>query len=249
MALAGKTALVTGGTRGIGRATALALAHAGADVAVNYFRSREDARTVVAEVEALGRRAVAARANVGNAEQLDKMVAEVRDAFGGHVDIVVSNAALGVPSSALAIDQKAWDIALGTNAWAFAELVKRVAPLMREGGRIFTLSSFGATRAIDAYAAIGASKAALESLTRSVAYELAPRGITANIIRAGFVDTDALRQFPNRGEMEEANRARTPMGRIGRAEDVADAIALLCEDGARWITGQTIVVDGGWSLT
>ncbi len=248
MSLAGKTALVTGGTRGIGRATALALARAGADVAVNYFRSREDARTVVAEIEALGRRGLAVRANVGNAEQLDKMVAEVHSAFG-HVDILVSNAALGVPSTVLAMEQKAWDIALGTNAWAFAELVKRVAPIMRDGGRIFTLSSFGAERAIDAYAAIGASKAALESLTRSVAYELAPRGITANIIRAGFIDTDALRQFPNRAEMEEDNRRRTPMGRIGRPEDVADAIALLARDGARWITGQTIVIDGGWSLT
>ena len=152
--LAGRVALITGGTRGIGRATALALAERGADVAINFFRNRDAARAIAEDISALGRRCVLLRANVGNPEQLDKMRDEFAAQFDG-LDILVSNAALGVPSSAVDMDAKAWELALTTNAGAFVELIRRFAPLLRDEGRVITLSSHGADRVIAGYAAIG----------------------------------------------------------------------------------------------
>ena len=245
--LAGKVALVTGGSRGIGRATARKLAAAGCDVAVNYFNSHDEAEAVCAEVRALGRRACAIQANVGSPDS----VGELFDELGKHwdrLDILVSNAASGVLKPVLEMTLKHWRWCLETNALALALLAQRAVPLMPAGGRIVAISSLGANRAIPGYGFIGASKAALESLVRTLAQELGPRGIRVNAVSAGVVDTDALRFFPNRESLLSSFAERAPAGTVLTAEDVAGAVYLLCLPEAAMVTGHTLVVDGGFCI-
>ena len=246
--LAGKVALVTGASRGIGRATALKLAAAGCDVAVNYFNSHDEAEAVCATVRAAGRRACAIQANVGNPESVVELFAEL----GRHwdrLDILVSNAASGVLKPALEMSLKHWRWCLETNALALNLLAQRALPLMREGGRIIAMSSLGAQRAMPGYGFIGASKAALEALARALAQELGPRGIRVNVVSAGVVDTDALQHFPNREELLQNFAARTPAGPVLTPDDVAGAVYLLCLPEAAMINGHTLVVDGGFAIS
>ena len=245
--LKGKVALVTGGTKGIGRAVALRLARAGCDVAVNYFRSRDAADKTVAELQELGSNAIAIRSNVGKHELLHKVFEQIREKYG-KLDILISNAALGLYTSALKIDDKAWDLSMHTNAQAFLLCVQHCIDMMPDGAKIVSLSSLGSHRYITGYAAIGASKAAIENLTKYLAYELAPRQINVNCVSGGFIDTDALKSFPSYDEMKKEVIRRTPFGRIGNADEVAGVVFFLCTEDAKWITGQTIVVDGGYSL-
>lgn len=245
--LKGKVALVTGGTKGIGRAIALQLAERGADVAVNYFRSRDAANKMVDELQALGSDAIAIRANVGKHELLHRIFDEIREKYG-RLDILISNAALGLYTDALSIDDKAWDLSMHTNAQAFLLCVQHCIEMMPEGSKIVTLSSLGSHRYIDGYAAIGVSKAAIENLTKYLAYELADRHVNVNCVSGGFIDTDALKSFPSYEKMLEEVVRRTPFGRVGTADDVAGVVSFLCSDAARWITGQTIIVDGGYTL-
>ncbi len=245
--LAGKVALVTGASRGIGRATALKLAAAGCDVAVNYFNSHDEAEAVCATVRAAGRRACAIQANVGNPESVVELFAEL----GRHwdrLDILVSNAASGVLKPALEMSLKHWRWCLETNALALALLAQRAVPLMPAGGRIVAMSSLGADRAIPGYGFVGASKAALESLVRTLAQELGPRGIRVNAVSAGVVDTDALRAFPARETLLAAFAERAAAAKALSVEDVAGAVYLLCLPEAAMITGHTLVVDGGFSI-
>lgn len=246
--LAGKVAVVTGGTKGIGRATARKLAARGANVVVNYFRSRSAADETVAELTQLGVKALAVRGNIGNKDFHDKLFDQVQSTFG-HVDILVSNAALGIFANIMEIDQRAWDLSLHTNAEAMLFCAQKAVPMMPPGGKIVALSSLGASRYIPGYAAIGISKAAIETLTRYLAYELAPKSINVNAVSGGFVDTDALKSFPNYEDMVREVVRRTPFGRVGNPEEVADVVVFLCTDAARWITGQIVVVDGGYTLT
>ena len=246
--LTGKIALVTGASRGIGRAIALRLAQEGADVVVNYLRKGSAAREVVAAIEALGRRAVAVKANVSEADDLQRLMDEVT-AFGG-LDIVIANAASGVMLPVLSITAKHWHHTLNTNALAFVLLAQQAAPLLaaRGGGVILTLSSPGARAVHTGYGLVGASKAALEALVRNLAVELAPQGIVVNAICPGLVDTDAAQFLPEAGEfLAEVGRA-TPAGRLATPDDVADVVSWLCSPGARMIRGQTIIVDGGYEL-
>jgi enoyl-[acyl-carrier protein] reductase III len=246
--LAGKIALVTGGSRGIGRATALKLASAGCDVAIAYFNSHDEAETVCQSVRSLGRRAKAIQANVSEPESL----AEAFDAFRqdfDRVDIVVSNAATGVLKPALELSLKHWRRCMETNALALNFLAQRAAPLMKNGGRLIGISSLGAWRAIPQYAFIGASKAALEALARSLAQELGPRGIRVNIVSAGVVDTDALKHFPNREQLLAEYGRRSPAGPTLTTEDVAGAVYLLCLPEAAMINGHTLVIDGGYCIS
>src|ERR1700730_7209850 len=199
-ALAGKIAMVTGASRGIGRAIANKLAAAGCDVAVNYYNSHDEAEAVCAAIRAVGRHACAIQGNVGNPESVEELFAEFRQ----HFDILVSNAATGVLKPVLEMSLKHWRWCLETNALALALLAQRAVPLMPAGGRIVALSSLGADRAMPGYGFVGASKAALESLVRTLAQELGPRGIRVNAVSAGVVDTDALRFFPNREAMLSA---------------------------------------------
>ncbi len=247
-ALAGKTALVTGAARGIGRAIATKLAAAGCDVAVNYYNSAEAAEALCAQIRAGGRRACAIQGSVGIPDSVDEMFAEFRRHFD-RLDIVVSNAASGVLKPTVEMTLKHWRWCLETNALALNLLVQRALPLMPEGGRVVAMSSLGAQRAMPGYGFVGASKAALEALARALAQELGPRGIRVNVVSAGVVDTDALSYFPNRDALLADFARRTPAGPVLTPQDVADAVYLLCLPEAAMINGHTLVVDGGFAIS
>jgi enoyl-[acyl-carrier protein] reductase III len=248
LTLAGKTALVTGAARGIGCAIARKLAHAGCDVIVNYYNSHVEAEALCAEFRDLGRRALAIKASVGIPDSVDELFAEANKHFA-RLDIVVSNAASGVLKPALDMTLKHWRWCMETNAFALNLLAQRAVPMMAAGGRIVAMSSLGSVRAMPNYAFIGASKAALESLVRSLAQELGPRGIRVNAVSAGAVETDALAYFPNRDELIASFKARTPAGRVLTPQDVADAVYLLCLPEAAMINGHTLFVDGGFAIS
>ncbi len=247
-ALAGKVALVSGGARGIGRAIATKLAHAGCDVAVNYYNSADEAEGLCATLRAEGRKAVAIQGSVGIPDSVDEIFTEFRKHFD-HLDILVSNAASGVLKPTVEMTLKHWRWCMETNALALNLLTQRALPLMPSGGRVIALSSLGAQRAMPGYGFIGASKAALEALARALAQELGPRGIRVNVVSAGVVDTDALAYFPNREELLANFSARTPAGPVLSTADVADAVYLLCLPEAAMINGHTLVVDGGFSIS
>jgi enoyl-[acyl-carrier protein] reductase III len=247
-ALAGKVALVTGAARGIGRAIAIKLATEGCDVAVNYYNSADDADALVVQLRALGRRAVAIQGSVGIPDSVDEIFVE----FGKHfdrLDIVVSNAASGVLKPTIEMGLKHWRWCMETNALALNLLAQRALPLMPAGGRIIAMSSLGSERAMPGYGFVGASKAALEALARSLAQELGPRGIRVNVVSAGVVDTDALAYFPNRDELLADFARRTPAGPVLTPQDVAGAAYLLCLPEAAMINGHTLVVDGGFAIS
>jgi enoyl-[acyl-carrier protein] reductase III len=245
-----KIALVTGSGRGIGRAIALHFAQQGADVAVNFFRNRAPAEQTARKIEAMGRRALLVKADVGDLEDLGRMFDEVEAKLGG-LDILIHNAASGYNRPVMEQKPKGWDWTMNINARALLFAAQRAVPLMEGGGRtghIVAVSSLGAVRAIPNYAAVGASKAALESLVRHLAVELAPKNVRVNAVSAGVVDTDALKHFPNREEILAEGVRRTPAGRLLQPGDVADAVLFLVSPLSSMMVGQTMVVDGGYSI-
>jgi enoyl-[acyl-carrier protein] reductase III len=247
--LLGKVVLVTGGARGIGRACALKLAAAGCDVAINYYNSHEPAEALAGEIRGLGRRATTLQGSVASPDSVDEVFDGLRKSFD-RVDIVVSNAASGVLRPAMEMTLKHWRWCMETNAFALNLLAQRAVPMMpAEGGRIVAMSSLGAARAIPHYGFVGASKAALEALVRTLAQELGPKGITVNTVSAGVVDTDALGYFPNREQLLAEYAERAPAGPVLTPDDVAAAVYLLCLPEARMITGHTLFVDGGFSIS
>ncbi|MEZ0397032.1 MAG: enoyl-[acyl-carrier-protein] reductase FabL [Anaerolineales bacterium] len=246
-----KIVLVTGSGRGVGRAIALHLARLGADVIVNFFRNRQPAEETVAAIEALGRRALLVKANVGELDELDHLFDAIETHFGG-LDILVHNAASGYNRPALEQKPKGWDWTLNINARALLFAAQRAAPLMekRGGGYIVSISSPGANRVLPDYVVVGASKAALEALTRYLAVELAPKNIVVNAVAPGLIETEALQHFEALKEDGLIPRAiaATPAGRLVTPEDVAGVVAFLCSPAAVMIRGQVIVVDGGYTL-
>jgi enoyl-[acyl-carrier protein] reductase III len=246
--LQGKVALVTGGSRGIGRAIALKFAQNGINLVVNYVRHRKDAESTAKAIEDYGVKCMVVKANVANDDNVEAMFEDIRKEYDS-LDIMVSNAASGVLKPALELSSRHWNWAMDINARALLSLVRTGAPLMPKGGRILAVSSLGAVRAIENYTAVGASKAALESLVRHLAVELGPKGINVNTISAGAVDTEALKKFPNREQILSTALSKTPMGRLTTPDDVGDVALYLCSDLATMIQGQTIVVDGGYSIT
>lgn len=246
--LKGQVALITGGARGIGRATALKLARCGADIAVVYFNSSDEADKVVKEIKSLGRRAIAIQANVADHASVKAMFEAFKKEFK-QLNILVSNAASGVLKPALKMSTKHWRWCMETNALALNHLVTEARPLMPKGSSVIALSSLGAQRAIPNYAFIGASKAALEALVRSLSIELAEHGIRINTISAGVVDTDALKYFPNREHLLGEYESRSLAGRAMKPEDVADGVYLLCLPEAGLIMGQTVFLDAGYAVT
>lgn len=245
--LTGRVALITGGSRGIGRAIAIRLAEHGMDIIVNYVRHRQDAQDTATAVEALGRRCLIIKANVAKQEDVAAMFAVISTQFGS-LDVLVSNAASGVLKPALELTERHWNWAMDINARALLTLVQQGLPLMGGGARIIAVSSLGSVRAIENYTTVGASKAALESLVRHLAVELGPRGIRINTVSAGAVDTDALKKFPNRDEILGHALQRTPLGRLTTPEDVADVALFLCSNLADMVQGQVITVDGGYAI-
>jgi enoyl-[acyl-carrier protein] reductase III len=248
--LEGRIALITGASRGIGRAIALELSARGADIVVNYLRKHSAAREVVDRIRAMGRRAIAVQANVGDTEQIRAMFDQVRSSFG-RCDILVGNVASGVIRPITQVEDKHWDWTMDINARSILRCAQQAIPLMEPHGwgRIIGLTSFGSTRVFSEYGVIGVSKAAIEAIIRYLAVELAPKGIVVNAVSPGIVDTDALKFFSiDVGETLKAAASRTPARRITTPEDVARVVAFLCSDDAAMIVGQTIVVDGGWSI-
>jgi len=239
--------LVTGGGRGIGRAIALRFAEARAHVFVNFFVNREAAEKTAHDVERRGGTVQLLQADLKEPDEIRKLMTEVQRR-AGRLDVLVSNAASGVLRSGLELSPKQWDWVMATNARALLVLAQEAASLMNAGGRIIALSSLGSQRVIPGYAAIGVSKAALEALTRYLAAELAPRGITVNTVSAGAVGTDVWQAMPDGGAALAAIRARTPGGALVTPEEVADVVFFLASPAAQAIQGQVLTVDGGYSL-
>jgi len=247
-----KIALITGSGRGIGRAIGLHFAHLGADVVVNFFRNRAPALTAVEEIRGMGRRAWLVRANVGDIDDLNRMFHEVECQAGG-LDFLICNAASGYNRPAMAQRPKGWDWTMNINARSALFAAQYAAPLMekRGGGAIVNISSPGSTRVLPDYIVVGASKAALEAVTRYLAVELASRNIVVNAVSPGVVLTDALKYFDSvRKDENILGRVvdHTPAGRLVQPEDVASVVAFLCSPAASMIRGQTILVDGGYTL-
>ena len=242
MSAAGRTAFVSGGSRGIGKAIALRLARDGISrVGIGYFRSDAAAEETADELRALGAEPVLVRGNI-TSSRVEEQVAEL-----GRLDVLVHNAATGVIRPALETEDKHWDWTHAANARALLSLTRVVAPSMEAGSSIVAISSLGSGRVLENYSLVGTSKAALEALVRYLAVELAPRGIRVNAVSAGVVSTGALEHFPNREAMLESG-GRNPAGRLVTPDDVAGVVAFLCSPDAEMIRGQTVVIDGGWSL-
>lgn len=244
----GKKALVTGGSRGIGRAVSLELARHGCDVAINFMRNTEAAEHTANEVRALGVSCILLRKNLFRTENVVAVFKEY-EAQWGPLHYFVSNAALGVLRPVTGFPEKGWDLAMDVNAKAYLFGASEAARLMNgHKGKIVAISSIGSQFVLPGYAAIGASKAAIETLTRYLAYELAPQNIYVNAVAGGPVATDALKSFPNYEQVVEFTRQRSPFKRMGTPEEIAKAVLWLLSDDSDWVTGQTLIVDGGLSL-
>ena len=247
--LQNKVALITGASRGIGRAIAIRLASMGAHIVVNYVRNEEAAAEVVKTLSQHGVRAFPFRANVGDPQALEELVQATLQEFGS-IDVLVHNAALGAfkPVHKLKLNQ--WELSMDVNTTALFLLAQKVVPSMERkgGGHILAISSLGAHRFIPNYGAIGISKAAIEILVKYLAVELAPKKIRVNCVSGGLVETDAVKSFPRYEELKKEIIEKTPAGRIGQPEDLADIVGFLVSGDSNWIYGQTIVADGGLSL-
>jgi enoyl-[acyl-carrier protein] reductase III len=239
----GRSVFVSGGSRGIGREIALRFADEGAvKVAIGYLRNDRAAEETASDLQARGAEPVLVRGNVSSS----RVAQEVADL--GPLDVLVHNAATGVIRPALETEDKHWDWTLNANARALLSLTRAAAPAMPEGSAIVAVSSLGAQRVLENYVLVGTSKAALEAVVRYLGVELAPRGIRVNAVSGGLVETGALEHFPNREEMLRAGRERTPAGRMVEPSDIADAVLFLASPAAAMVVGQTLVVDGGYSL-
>jgi enoyl-[acyl-carrier protein] reductase III len=243
------SALVTGGSRGIGRACALALAQRGADVAITYVENSDAAEATAEEIRGMGRRALVLQGDAASADAnvalADRAIEEL-----GPLRYLVCNAANGTFATVDDLTAEDWDYTMAAHARALLLLAQRASLSMREngGGAIVAVSSLGARRVYDAYAAFGTAKAAIETLVRYLAVELGPHGIRTNCVAGGVVLTDLFRAIPEWESIAAASAERSPLRSVLDPEDVAEAVTFLLSDAARRITGQTLVVDAGFTL-
>jgi len=243
----GKAALVTGASRGIGRATALCLAEAGADVAINFKSSVEEARRVALEIEALGRRCIIAQGDVSVPTDVDRVVQMTIDSFG-KIDILVNNAGFHRDTLLVRMSIEDWDEVMATNLRGAFLCTKAVLRFMlkQRGGRIVSIGSLSGLAGNAGQANYAAAKAGLIGFTKSVAREMGPRGITANLVAAGLVSTKLTSTVSQ--EIVDKALSLVSVGRLGTPEDIANAAVFLASDHASYITGQVLVVDGGLSF-
>lgn len=244
-----KVALVTGSSRGVGRALAIALAKQGYDIVVNYARSKSAALETAQEIEKIGQKALVIKANVGDVEKIKAMFVQIQESFG-RLDAFINNAASGVLRPAMELEESHWDWTMNINSKALLFCAQEAAKLMDKNGegKIVSISSLGSIRYLDNYTTVGVSKAAVEALTRYLAVELAEKNIIVNAVSGGAIDTDALKHFPNRDALLADARAKTPAGRMVEIDDLVKAVLFLLSEDAFMIRGQTIIVDGGRSL-
>jgi 3-oxoacyl-[acyl-carrier protein] reductase len=242
--LDGKVVLVTGGSRGIGRAIALKMAKHGANVAINYAGNANAANEVAALIQGLGKESLTLRADVANASEVNAMVDQVVDKFG-KIDILVNNAGITRDNLLLRMKDEEWDEVIDTNLKGVFHCIKAVArPMMKQrAGRIINIASVVAAMGNAGQANYTAAKAGVIGLTKTAARELAPRNITVNAIAPGFIETDMTAVLPE--DVKEKLKAQIPLSRFGQPDDVAELAVFLASDGAAYITGQTIFVDGG----
>ncbi len=240
----GQVALVTGGSRGIGRAICVELARRGASVAFNYLKNHAAAKQAEDEITATGAECLRVRAHVGDEGAVEDLISKVDERFG-RLDIVVNNAASGVMRSSTELSPKHWDWTMDINARGPWLVARQAAKFMKPGGRVVNISSPGAKMVLPSYFAVGVSKAALEAVTRYMAVELAAEGIAVNGVSAGYVQTDALDAFPDELGVKELAERPTPAGRPVQPQDVANVVAMLCGTDAEMIRGQIVTVDGG----
>jgi NAD(P)-dependent dehydrogenase (short-subunit alcohol dehydrogenase family) len=254
MSLKGKNALVTGASRGIGRATASALAEAGAHVLIHYGRSAQDAESLVVAIRAKGGRADAISADLGTPEGATLLAKEVRSIVGERLDVLVSNAGISKAATIKDHTVEDFDNLFATNLRSPFFLVQQLLPVLGEGSSIIAISSLGAHAVVGkpgldnpSVLAYASTKAALETLVRNWAAILGPRGIRVNAVAPGAIDTD-MSNFTKIEAGREVTLGMQALKRIGKPEDVADVVAFLASDAARWITGASIPVDGGSKL-
>lgn len=244
---AGRRALVTGGSRGVGNAIVRALARCGAEVFINYRQDDANAQKTVDEIRQSGGTATSVKANLIRPEEIRDMFTSV--AQSGGLDILVHNAAFGSFKETFDVKPNQWDLTMSVNARALLICAQEAAPLMEgRSGKIVSISSLGSDRVVPNYGAIGVSKAALESLTRYLAVELAPRGINVNAVSAGVLESDSIRLHPGFEQLSARASNQTPIGRIATPEEIVGVVLFLCSPLSSWVAGQTIVADGGMSL-
>ncbi len=239
-----KIALITGASRGIGRAIAIELAKEGAHVLLNYRRSKTECESVQNEISQFGGQSTIYRADVGKEDKTDAMFDSIESDFG-QLNILIANASFGIPGQILDANNKHWDLTFNSTSRSIFHCALRSAKLMKNGGNIVTVTSYGGQRVLNGYGVVGPAKAAVEGLTRSLAVELAPKNIIVNGVMPGITDTKSFRAIENADQIIANVENGTPTGRLVSPDDVAQVVNFLCSPSASMIVGQFIIIDGG----
>ncbi|MEW6455611.1 MAG: beta-ketoacyl-ACP reductase [Acidobacteriota bacterium] len=242
--LEGKVAIVSGGSRGLGRAISLELAKSGADLAINYRKSVAEAESLIEEIKSMGRRAIAYRADVSSFEDAQKMVEDVLKELG-RIDILVNNAGINMDSVIWKMSEEQWDNVINVNLKGYFNYIRAVSPIFREqlSGKIINITSINGLRGKFGQSNYSAAKAGIIGLTKTLARELGKYNVNVNAIAPGMIETDMIKDLPQ--DIKDNAIRETVLGRLGKPEDVAYLVVFLCSDKARHVTGEIIKVDGG----